>query len=228
MSQPNYYAIIPADVRYDPALRANAKLLYAEITALCSLEGFCWAENEYFAGLYGKDEKTVSRWVSQLRDRGYIGVEILQSEGNKRRITIDKKVTTPFRQKSHEVVTKKSRGSDKNVTPYKENNTINNTKNISAETPFDFLEKNHLSKLESALMKFKTKMPDFEKFKTYYNLRIVKDGTPWDAPRLIASMELMANTWLENLGRRNVTHQQQNTTAVAPVHGRIELKRRGA
>lgn len=57
-----YYAILVATVRYDKRLSANEKLLYAEITALTNLFGFCMASNNYFAELYGVSVRTVSTW----------------------------------------------------------------------------------------------------------------------------------------------------------------------
>ena len=68
--QQSYYAVIPANVRYDDELSANAKLLYGEITCLCNKEGYCWATNGYFAKLYNVSKVTVSRWITQLKEKG--------------------------------------------------------------------------------------------------------------------------------------------------------------
>ncbi|WP_051758209.1 DnaD domain protein [Rossellomorea vietnamensis] len=79
--QKNYYAIIPANVRYDNDLTPNAKLLYGEITALCNERGYCWAGNSYFSDLYKKDKSTIKRWIKQLEDKGYITREVKYKEG---------------------------------------------------------------------------------------------------------------------------------------------------
>lgn len=73
--QSGYYAILPANVRYDKSLNAQCKLLYAEITALTRSDGYCWAKNGYFAELFGVDEVTVSRWLKKLSDKKYISIE---------------------------------------------------------------------------------------------------------------------------------------------------------
>ena len=72
IDRPGYYAVIPADVRYDTDLKPNAKLLYGEISALIGPEGYCYASNGYFAQLFSLTEETVSRLVSQLLGKGYI------------------------------------------------------------------------------------------------------------------------------------------------------------
>ena len=118
-----YYAIIPASVRYDTNISANAKLLYGEITALCNEKGYCWATNEYFADLYDTSNRTIQRWLTDLKNAGYIYTEDESTSRKIRIVTDDKNVTPP--------VTEMSQGDDKNVTQ-------NNTENITeSNTYFD-------------------------------------------------------------------------------------------
>ena len=122
--KPNYYAIIPADVRYDTELSANEKLLYGEISALCNKLGYCYATSSYFAELYNVDIRTVRRWLEHLAQRGYIKSEINRDNVQQRKITLvigaDKNVLG--------VGQKCPTGADKNV--LQNNINKNNTRNI--------------------------------------------------------------------------------------------------
>lgn len=81
--QRSYYAVLPANVRYDKNITPNAKLLYAEITALCNDKGYCWAGNAYFAELYGVTKTSISNWISSLQKNGYIDVQLIYKENSK-------------------------------------------------------------------------------------------------------------------------------------------------
>jgi len=72
MNKPNYYAIIPAEVRYSKKLTPNAKLLYAEITALCNMNGKCTASTDYFCRLYEVSRVSIQKWLKILEDNNYI------------------------------------------------------------------------------------------------------------------------------------------------------------
>ena len=101
MEKPNYYAIIPAEVRYSN-LKPNAKLLYGEITALSNKTGYCFASNNYFAELYGVSKNTVSRWIADLKRLGFITIQIERNSNKqitKRIIGIYKNVDTPIDEK---------------------------------------------------------------------------------------------------------------------------------
>ena len=50
-NKPNYWSVLPADVRYDKELKANEKILYSEITSLMNKDGYCYASNKYFSEL---------------------------------------------------------------------------------------------------------------------------------------------------------------------------------
>tara|TARA_R110000765_G_scaffold68095_1_gene131586 strand:+ start:1157 stop:1780 length:624 start_codon:yes stop_codon:yes gene_type:complete len=72
MEKPNYYAVIPAEVRYSKKLTPNAKLLYAEITALCNMNGKCTASTQYFCSLYEVSRVSIQKWLKILEDNNYI------------------------------------------------------------------------------------------------------------------------------------------------------------
>ena len=92
MPNPSYYAIMPANIRYHPSLTFAEKVLYCEITALASKEGYCWATNKYFALLYGVSTRTITRWITKLHDLGFIAIENEYLSGtqalDKRKISI--------------------------------------------------------------------------------------------------------------------------------------------
>lgn len=140
----SYYAIIPADVRYDKNLTANAKLLYAEITALTNEKGYCWASNSYFAELYGVSKRSISAWIKNLEEQGYIYTKNIYEEGSKnikcRYIYLNnspntyreklpgvvKETSDPSEENFMRVVKKSSDPSEEN---FAENNKYNNTFN---------------------------------------------------------------------------------------------------
>lgn len=130
--------MLPAKVRYDESLRPNAKLLYAEITALADMTGYCWASNEYLAQLFGIAPRTVSDLIGTLQQRGYIAVEVVRDERNaviERKIHVDRPMASeqpPIAKNGYTPV------AENGVTPIAKNgykNNINNINNIPPIVP---------------------------------------------------------------------------------------------
>lgn len=80
---PNYYAIIPANVRYNNSIQQGAKLLYGEITALSNKTGCCWAGDQYFMELYKVSQATIQRWLTSLEKNGYIDRTVKYKDSSK-------------------------------------------------------------------------------------------------------------------------------------------------
>ena len=87
MEKPNYYAVIPAQVRYSKKLTPNAKLLYAEITALCNMNGKCTASTEYFCKLYEVSRVSIQKWLKILEDNKHIKRVNIYKHGSKEILT---------------------------------------------------------------------------------------------------------------------------------------------
>ena len=137
--QKSYYAVIPANVRYDRRLKANEKLLYGEITALTNERGYCWAGNKYFSDLYGVTPQAVSKWINGLKNCGYISIEYTYKNGTKEiESRIIKLASTNVSQvvtNDSDVLTNVSVGINKSLMGYKQkvkdNNTYLNNTNIN-------------------------------------------------------------------------------------------------
>ena len=139
----NFYAIIPAFIRYDKRLPMLSRFLYGELTALCNEKGYCWASNRYFAELYEVSIETISRYIAKLKEFGYIKITYDSSKkDNDRRIYInDIQIEANIKTENQEQdntdneenaetekppLTKTSNTLDENI---KHNNTCNNTCN---------------------------------------------------------------------------------------------------
>ena len=131
--KPGYWAVLPAQVRYDPTIPPNAKLLYAEISALTDASGYCFATNAYFEQLYDLSERTVSRLISTLESAGYIRIEDKAGGREQRKIyaginplqTASDKATGTPRQKCLYPPSDLTTPPDKNVYPNNIKKSIN-------------------------------------------------------------------------------------------------------
>ncbi|UIK47419.1 helix-turn-helix domain-containing protein [Staphylococcus pettenkoferi] len=129
--QPNYYSIIPAHVRYDKELKPMEVIMYGELTALSNKYGYSYASNNYFAELYNVHKKTVSTWISHLKEKGYIDTVVIRDENmtvTERRIYITASYPLNhgegYPQKNGEPIHKKT----------EENNTRENNTSINSDS----------------------------------------------------------------------------------------------
>ena len=177
--KPNYYAILTSEVRYNENLTPNAKLLYAEITALINMNGECFASNKYFADLYGKSKTTISKWVSELVKEGYVEVKLTYKEGTKEinnryiRILkggIDKKLNTPILKKlkdNNTIVNNNTTYSNKKPTVEEiKQYCLQRNNGIDAEQFFDFYESKNWYVGKNKMKNWQAAIRTWEKRKT--------------------------------------------------------------
>jgi len=136
MENKNYYAIIPAPVRYCKDLKANEKLMYGELTALSNDKGFCFASNEYFSNLYDVSKTSISKWISNLEKNGFIKIKMIYERGTKqikqRQIYIApllKKTSIPIEENFNTPIEEKL----KDIYILTNNNNINNNNSTKSK-----------------------------------------------------------------------------------------------
>ena len=203
-----FWSILTAEVRYDKRLKPNAKLLYSEISALTSRDGYCWAKNEYFAELYGVGTETVSRWISQLKKFGYLEVELENKPGGferKIRLVISSKAPCHFEQTP---LSKKA-----NSLAQKGNIIIHTNNTINKKGALEFFKENNPSLYETFLMQYQSKIKDFQKFCELFNCKVVEEDLEWTGKKISARLTRFAINYIENenraFGKQQHPMQQQ-------------------
>lgn len=172
--QRNYYAIIPANVRYDRDLIPSSKLLYGEITALCNETGFCWAKTQYFQDLYGVSRVSIQKWLKSLEANGYISREVIYKENSKE---VDKRVirivNTPDKEKLATPLTKvNTPGKEKLTENNTSNNTINEEEDGRADSRINWQERAQRFELDNENIPFLRSSKDYEEFYDKYKFEI--------------------------------------------------------
>jgi tRNA nucleotidyltransferase/poly(A) polymerase len=187
--KPSYYAVIPAKVRYDSILTPNAKLLYAEITALCNMNGKCIASTQYFANLYNVSRVSIQKWLKQLEDNKHIKRKVIYKEGTKqilhRYITLVSKPSSHLvGQASKDKLTDNTNISISNTNLTDSNRRIINKLKKEVEA-FDTIDKHKEDFLEYWL-------ESNQKGKTKYEMQ-----KTWSTKRRLKNWILNYNNWWE-------------------------------
>ncbi len=80
---PNFFAILPSAVRYNPKLTSRSVILYALLTSLAVADGEAYASNKYIADVLDVSEPTVKRLLRELEAERYIAMRYEYKDGTK-------------------------------------------------------------------------------------------------------------------------------------------------
>ena len=194
--KPSYYAIIPAEVRYSKKLTPNAKLLYAEITALCNMNGKCTASTEYFCRLYEVSRVSIQKWLKNLEENNYIKRVNIYLQGSKQ---IDTRLITLINTPSKEKFTDNT-----NINITNTNLTDSNKKAFFKKPTFDevnnyCLERNNNIDAEAFIAFYASKgwMVGSNKMKNWKQAIITWEKREAKKPKTMSKLDAQINAWQE-------------------------------
>lgn len=208
---------IPIEIWEDDILSLQEKCLLAEIDSLDGEDG-CYASNDRLAKYLNLSKDRISKLISSLQKKGLITVKLIYKAGTKEvQKRVVKVVKTPIGKNNYTLSAKTTIPIVKNNSyPIGENaedsNTvINNT--IEKGNALSFLQKNSFSVYESLMMKYQSKIIEFNKAKEQFNLQYDVEGRVYDVKTINARAQLYFNRWVENQAKynqpTNQTDQQQ-------------------
>ena len=174
---------IPAHIWLDENLNITEKCLLAEIDSLSHING-CFASNQHFAEFLGLSKERARKLISQLKDKGYLEIELIRKEGS---CEVDKRIIKliGYGQKQPEGQFRPSGVVEFDHCSNTDNNTNNN--NIYTDKKKTIKEPRHkYGEFKNVLLSDK----DLEKLKAEYGEELVE--------KYIKKMD----EWIELNGRR--------------------------
>ena len=201
----SFYYVVPDAVMFCEGLTDKSRLIYGLITGLCTENGYCWANNNYFAELFKVSTETISRSISLLEKHGFVEVIVEAEKGNSRKIYLTESGIIPnnknikrSQQKHQEVLTKTSRGLDENVKHNTKVNIKENNKEREARA-LDFLKTEYQFRFEQEFeMRYKSKIKNFEKFCEDFNDKVDTEDLEYTGKKLFARLGQFTRNWIEN------------------------------
>ena len=76
------FIIVPDFIIDDSDIPDGEKLLFGEIASNSLEKGFCWFSNKHLMERFHIGERTASRWVNDLRKKGYITINIVKRKNS--------------------------------------------------------------------------------------------------------------------------------------------------
>jgi len=76
IEQSSFFGIITEDVLSSKNISSEAKLLFVKITMYAHKHGVAWPSNKTLADYFGVKERSIQRWIEELKKNNYIIVDI--------------------------------------------------------------------------------------------------------------------------------------------------------
>ena len=169
---------IPAHIWLDENLNITEKCLLAEIDSLSHING-CFASNQHFAEFLGLSKERARKLISQLKDKGYLEIELIRKEGS---CEVDKRIIKliGYGQKQPEGQIRPSGVVESDHCSNTDNNTNNNTvsnkkerKSKSKSYDEQIAEYTQNEELQNALKAFVQMRAFIKKPLTEYGLKLL-------------------------------------------------------
>lgn len=190
---------VPRNIWLAKDLTIMEKLFLVEIDSLDNEVG-CYASNTHFSEFFDLSKNRCSEIIKSLEVKKKIIIEY--EYGNnaiKKRII---KVVKGVFDIPNRVFGKPTEGIRKTEQGYSENLDVNNTSINNTElrevNALQFLEDNHPLEFESLMMKYQSKIQDFEKAKNDFNLQFDVENRRYELKIINSRAQLFFNRWIEN------------------------------